>query len=667
MNVFKLKSVLCLIFLLLFGFFAVHAQNYPNPKELNQQFENIAKSNSGKVKIHQLATSPGENQLIIAEIGNETNKTNKTNPAIFIVGNPEGTNPLASYASVNLAKLILKDEKNLQFTWYILPALNPDALANYFSKVKFENPCNGKKMNDDQDEATDEDGPDDLNNDGFITQMRVKDPQGIWIVDETDKRLLRKADPSKGEKGVYTLYQEGIDNDNDGQYNEDPFGGVNTGINFPHLFKSFAPASGFWPGSTPEVYNLMKFIFNHPEIAATFVFGNTNFCLVPPEGGRKGSADMDHIVIPENRLERLGAEKGKTYTMAEVIEMIKPVARPGMEVTPSMVASFLQLGAVVNPMNEDLSWYKELSDQYKDFLKAAKFDTDRMDPDNAKDGSFELWAYYQLGVPSFSFDFFTLPKVKEEKKGGSGISLDKVEGMSSDEFIAFGEEKIQAFLKENNAPERFKADNIIERLKSGKFTTKQLADMLKNAPKTKKSGEVDPALKALIAFSDNQLGGKGYVDWQAYKHPTLGDVEIGGAVPFVSDVPPFAWADSLINIQLPWIFTLADKLPQLKIADYKVKNMGANVYQIEIWVENTKYLPFPTEMGKRDENPAPCILTLDAESIEFLSGYKRTPIRSVAGLKSVKQTFMVKLNKGKTIKALLESKSAGNDSKEIKL
>jgi hypothetical protein len=667
MYLLKLKPIFCLFFLIVLIHFTNKAQTYPTPGELNKQFESLAKSNPGNIKIHQLAVSPGQNQLIVVEIGQEITKTDKKNQAIFVLANPEGINPLASYASLNLAKLILKNEKNLKFTWYILPSLNPDAMKTYFAKQKWENSRNLKKFNDDQDDATDEDGPDDLNGDGFITQMRVKNPQGTWIIDGTDKRLMRKADPNKAEKGIYTLYQEGIDNDNDGEYNEDPIGGINTGITFPHLFKTFSPTTGFWPGSTPEVYNLMKFIFAHPEIAATFVFGSSNFCLVPPEGGRKASADFDKIKIPDEQLEMLGAEKGKTYTMDEIIEMAQPLVPPGLELTPSMIASFLNLGAVVNPLKEDLAWYTELSDLYKDFLKTAKFDIESLDPDKAKDGSFELWSYYQLGLPSFSLNFFTLPKPKEEKKEGTGISLEKLEGMNSDEFIALGVEKIQAFLKENNAPEQYKAQTVIDMLKSGQTTLKQMAGMLKNMPKPKKSAEADPALKALLVFSDKNLGGKGYVDWQTYKHPTLGDVEIGGAVPFVSNIPPFAWADSLINIQLPWIFTIADKLPQLKIADYKVKSLGDDIYQLEIWIENTKYLPYPTEMGKRNENPAPCILILEAESLEFLSGHKRTPIKSVPGLKAVKQTFMLKVNRGKTIKATLESKSVGNDSKEVKL
>ncbi len=661
------RFILSLLLFFSTGFGAAFAQTYYSPKELDKQLEQIEKSNSNQVKIHHLANSPGENSVILVEIGTEINKTDKKNPAILIVANPEGISPLASYASVILSNQILKNDKTKNFTWYIVPALNPDALQNYFAKVKWENPRNGLKVNDDRDEATDEDGPDDLNGDGFITQMRVKDPLGIWIPDENDNRLMRKADASKGEKGIYTLYTEGIDNDNDGEYNEDPSGGINTGINFPHLFHSYNPSGGLWPGSAPAVYALMRFVFDHPEIAATFTFGPTNFCLIPPEGGRKGSSDLNNITIPDRFIDRLGAEKGKTYTMEEVMEMAKQIAPPGVELSPSMIAGMLRLGAVVNPMQEDLAWYKELSEQYAAFLKKSAYDIERIDPEKSKDGSVELWSYYHLGIPTFSLNFFTLPKVKEEKKESSGVSLEKFENMTNEEVIALGEEKINALLKENNAPEQFNAQKLIDRLKSGQASPKQIAGMLKNIPKQKKTSEVEPELKALVAFSDKVLDGKAWVNWQSYKHPTLGEVEIGGAVPFTTNTPPAAWADSIVNMQLPWIFTLVDKLPMLKISDYKVKNLGSNIYQLDIWVENPNYLPYPTAMGERNNQPAPVVLILNPEGIEFLSGKSRTPIKSVRGLQSVKNSFMIKVNKGNSIKVNLESKFAGNDSIEIKL
>jgi hypothetical protein len=661
------KFTCCILFLAGLYFQTGNSQSYYTPGQLVKEFESFATKNPGKTKIHQIALSPGGNQVIVLEIGTEVKSSGKKKPAVFVSANPEGINPLSSYASVTLARQLLSNDKHLEYTWYILPVLNPDALARYFHKVKWENPRNDLKVNDDMDDATDEDGPDDLNNDGYITDMRVRDPLGIWIIDPAEPRLLRRADKTKGEKGLYTLYLEGLDNDGDGLYNEDPPGGVNTGVNFPHLFRPFTPTGGMWPGSTPEVYGLMKFIFARPEIAATFTFGSTNFALVPPEGGRRGTADLDNITLPDNVAEMFGADKSKKYTMDEIIEMAQPMVPPGVELTPSMVASFLGLGGVVNPLPEDLAWYKELSEQYLEYLKNSGFNTNRLDPEKAKDGSFELWSYYHLGVPTFSFNFFTLPKPREEKKEGSGITIEQLENMTSEDFIALGEDKINAFLKENNAPEQFKAQQVLAMIKAGQTNPKQMAGMMKSMPKPVKDSEVDPKMKALLDYSDKILGGKGYVNWQSYKHPTLGDVEIGGAVPFVFTTPSPDAADSLITAQLPWIFTLVGKLPKLVISDYKIKNLGADIYSLEIWIENVNHLPFPTAMGKRNNQPAPAVLLIEAEGLEMLQGLKHTPVRAVDGLSSVKLSYMIRLTKGKSIKASLESKSVGQDYKEIKL
>ncbi|MBW6497897.1 MAG: hypothetical protein K0B09_05895 [Bacteroidales bacterium] len=661
------KALCLMLFLAVLTISAGMAQSYYTPKQLVSEFETLARGNAGKAKMHQIAVSPGGHPVIVLEIGTEVNRNEKLKPAIFVAANPEGTNPLSSYAAVKLAKQLVGNDQHLNHTWYILPVLNPDALARYFHKVKWENPRNDMKVNDDMDDAVDEDGPNDLNRDGFITDMRVRDPQAVWIVDQGEPRLMRRADRTKGERGVFTLYLEGTDDDGDGQYNEDPPGGVNTGVNFPHLFKPFTPTGGMWPGSTPEVYGTMRFIFDRPEIAATFTFGSTNFALVPPEGGRRGQADFDNITIPDEMAEAFGVDKSKKYTMDEIIELLQPMVPPGVELTPAMVASFLGLGGVVNPLPEDLAWYKELSEQYLEYLKKANFSTDRLEPEKAKDGSFELWSYYHLGVPTFSFNFFTLPKAKDEKAESSGITIDQLENMTSEEFIELGEDKINAFLKENKAPEQFKAQQVIGMLRSGQTTPRQMAAMMKSMPRPPKPSEVDPKLKALLAYSDNVLGGKGYVNWQPYQHPTLGAVEIGGPVPYVFTTPPAEAADSLIDVQLPWVFTLVEKLPKLAISDYKVKSLGADVYQLEIWVENTNYLPFPTAMGKRNNQPAPAVLLLESDGLEILQGLSRTPIRSVDGLSFVKLSFVIRMTKGKTIRARLESKSVGHDSKEIRL
>ena len=554
--------------------------------------------------------------------------------------------------------------KNLK--WYILPNPNPDAAKGYFAKVKYERAVNDFSINNDADDATNEDGFDDLNGDGFITQMRVKDPEGKMIASKADPRIMVTADASKGERGEYKMYVEGIDNDNDGQYNEDGEGGINVGIGFPHLFPRDKKEAGLWPGQTPEVYNLMRFIFDRPEIVMAYTLGSSDFCIAPPKGGRKGGANLQNIKVPERYARMLEIDPNQSFTMDELIELLKQRVPAGMEVTPSMVAGMLGLGAAVNPLDEDMKFFTKFSEDYKKYLESKKFSIERLDAPADKDGSFELWAYYHLGVPSFSINLFTVPKVKEEKKEGSEtVSLDDVEKMSTEEFTSMGEEKISAFLKANNAPDRFTASGVIEMMKSGRFTPKQMAGMMKSAPKNEKEGELGEKDKALLTYADKILEGKGFVPWQKYNHPKLGEVEIGGYIPYLESTPKAEMIDSLLGAQLPWLLQLTTKLPQIGIASEKITEMGGNVYKVELYIENKGYLPYPIAMGQRNNQPAPVIIVLDGE-MQILEGIKRTPLGAIGGNSVKKLTWIIHTDK-KTFNAKIESATFGPAEKQIKI
>jgi hypothetical protein len=646
---------------------ALSFDRYHAPAELNAALLDMARANPGFVHTQVLAKSPGGRELVLLEIGPEAAKTAKTFPAVFIAANMEGTVPVSSEAALYLARLIIqKAELRSDRTWYILPCGNPDADFLFFTKPLRQDPRNFKPHNDDMDDQVDEDGPEDLNGDGIISLMRVKDPEGDWMPVSGQPRLLKRADWSKGEKGIYKLYSEGIDNDGDGLYNEDGLGGVNVGTNFPHLFKFFGADSVAWPGSEAESFCLMKFMDEHREVGLTFVFGETNFCLNPPRGGRKGQADLNQIKIPERIASAFGADPTRTYTMAEIMELVKPLVPPGMDLTESMVASFLELGAVVNPLDDDLKFYKELSDKFKEFLKANKLDAKRLDPTPDKDGSFELWSYYQLGLYSFALDFWTLPEVKEEKKDGA-LTPEQLEKMTKDEFLALGEEKIDAFLKAAGAPDQFKAKQVIAMVKGGQIDPKKMAEMMKQMPKPPSEEGADPKEKALLAFSDKELGGKGFVDWKPFKHPQLGDIEIGGAVPYADNTPPPAMIDNLLKGQVPWVFEVAKKMPHIKIASAEAKSIGTGVYEIKVRVENTGALPYPTAMARRNERILPVIVILDGPGIKFLNGRKRTLIPAVQGLSTQTATWIIQSDKPVKIDVKAETQIAWRDTRSLDL
>jgi hypothetical protein len=646
---------------------AVTFDRYHTPAEMAAALQEFAAANPAAAKVHKLAASPGGRDVLLIEIGPEIGRAEKTLPAVFVGANFEGIVPISGEAALFLVQqLIDNPDLRKDLTWYVLPCPNPDAASRYFAKPLVQDPRNARPNNDDQDDAIDEDGPDDLDGNGLITTMRVKDPAGEWLPVPGEPRLMKKADWSKGEKGVYKLYTEGLDNDGDGEYNEDGPGGVNVGVQFPHLFHAFSAESGPWPGSEPESFAIIKFVNEHKEIGLTFVFGSTNFCLKPPRGDRKGEADFNQIKIPEQMAKYIGADPTRTYTMAEIMDLVKPLVPEGMQVNESMIASFLGLGAVVNPLPEDLKFYKELADKYKEFLKKAKLDGKRLDPAPDKDGSFELYAYFQLGLPSFSLDFWTLPEVKEEKKEEE-ITPDKLEKMTNDEFIALGEEKVDAFLKSSGAPPQFKAKQLFEGLKSGQMTTKTMAEMMRQMPKPPSEEGIDPKDKALLAWSDQELGGQGFIPWKAFKHPQLGEVEIGGAVPFADTTPPAARIEPLLQGQVPWTFEIAAKMARIKIGKTEVKPLGGGVYAVEVWVENAGYLPCPTAMGRRNNRILPVIVTLEGKDIAIVEGKKRSLVPAVDGHGAQSVRWLVRAEKPVKVEVRATTSVAWSDAKTVDL
>ena len=185
----KNYHTLIFIILIFFSVLDASAQQYMTPKQLNDKLSSIQQSNPSVTKIHKLADSYGSDPVLILELGTELTKSLKTKPAILVVANAEGDVPLASVAAIRLAEMILEQGKTESNTWYIICTLNPDALAKYFNVPLMDFPRNDRPVNDDSDDATDEDGLDDLNGDGLITQMRVMDPEGQLILHPKDNNV----------------------------------------------------------------------------------------------------------------------------------------------------------------------------------------------------------------------------------------------------------------------------------------------------------------------------------------------------------------------------------------------------------------------------------------------------------------------------------------------
>lgn len=584
-----------------------NAQNtYHTPEEIQKILQEAAKEHPKESKLHLLGKTYSGLPVQLIEIGPETAAPTKKLPAIFVAANFEGTNPLAPEAALHLIRDLFSHPEYYQNrTWYILPQGNPEGAGHFFASPQMVDARNTRPFNDDMDDQTDEDPCEDLNGDGWITQMRVKEPDSRLIPDSTEPRKMRAADATKGEKGLYTIYTEGIDNDGDGKYNEDGIGGTNVGISFPHLFKYHGAESGLWAGQEEEIHGVLKFMVDHPEIALVMHYGESNFCMVPPKGGRKGETSLTALKIPRNYAGMLNADPDKTYSMEEVKELVKAVVPPGMEVDDGMIAGMLGLGAAVNPLPKDLKIYTDYSAEYKKFLKKQEYSAERTEPSPAKDGSFELWVYYHLGLPSFSQDFWGVPVFKPAK-------TDSISGAGS---------------MKNGSPG-------------------------KPGPKA-----ADPE-KTFLQYNDSILAGKGFVTWTPFQHPQLGAVEIGGIVPFADRVPLPAEISKAIEAQVPWIYELANGIPKLQMEDKKIKPIGEGIFQLEVWISNAGKFPFPMAMGDRNKVPPPAIAILQGKDLEFLEGKERTVLGGLEPGQKQKISWLIRTTKSEEVHLTIDPVNA---------
>ncbi len=581
---------------------------YRKPEEVNALLRSLASAHPQLAKVTVVGKSRGQAEITVLQIAAQPkgSAAPDVRPAIFVSANIEGIHPVGTEAALMMAeKLLTKygsdkavtallDEK----TVYVAPLLNPDVARAFFGSPKYERSANLRPVDEDTDGQVDEDGPDDLNKDGLITQMRVKDPEGKWISDPKEPRLMRLADAKKGEKGIYALYTEGLDNDGDGEYNEDPAGGVELNRNFPHDFEYGVKPAGPWPVSEAETISLVEFMTSHRNIALVLNFSTENTILNLQQTGQ-ARVGGDRVRVPRQFASFLGLDPEQEYSLKEIVDAVKASGiGGGMDITEEMVASFLGMGPAVAIDRNDMPLFESIQKDFKDFLKEAKIDYPEKRAKSVGKGSFVAYSYFQYGVPVFSLDLWAVPEPKKEP-AKDGITQEKLKSMSSDEFLALGADKIDAFLKEQGAPPNFNAEMLIKMVKSGQVTPARMAEMMDKMPKRPQADSEEHPDAYILNWADSALKGKGFVNWTPFKHPTLGDVEIGGFVPFLKTTPPPEDVEKAIGPQTDFYIKQMGKVAGLEISQTEAKALSPDLYQVAVFFSNPGWFPTATAQGRR--------------------------------------------------------------------
>jgi len=274
-----LRSVLMVLIWTFGSLTILSAQgSYSNFNDLTNRLNQLDSNYGDLVSLQSLAKTADGRDIWALTIGSGDVENH---PAVAVIGGVKGSHIYGSELAISFAEKLLANSSSEEIrellsstTFYVLPRVNPDATEQYFASLKYERDVNTMSTNDDRDDAFDEDPFEDLNSDDLITMIRVEDETGKWIMMPEDSRLMRKADISEGEKGMYHVFTEGVDNDNDGHFNEDGEGGVNINKNFTYDYPYFTPGAGENMASQAETRAILDFLYEGtPNVFTVVTFG----------------------------------------------------------------------------------------------------------------------------------------------------------------------------------------------------------------------------------------------------------------------------------------------------------------------------------------------------------------------------------------------------------
>lgn len=561
---------------------APSATRYRNYDTLTRDLRAWTDASEGAAALEKIATTVSDRAVWAVTLALPGAVEPAKRPAILIVGGIDGQDVSSSEVALNVAVNLLRKARAAadgpearlltQNTLLIVPRANPDGVERFFSSPRDESVVNNRRIDNDRDDAVDEDGSSDLDGDGRIGVMRIRDPEGEWMIDPDEPRLLRKADRNKGETGVYRLMLEGRDDDGDGLIDEDGPGGVDDDRNWPHLFEPGIAANGNHPLSEPETRGLADYVLAHPHIRAAIVYGRNDNLVTVPKGQARGPSGQDYRDL--------------------------------------------------HP--DDLALYEQISEKYKALTGYKTLSGAR------PDGGLYAWLYSQEGLPTFAIrpwwplDAATSqPATSQAASAPAATQPGEGEGDSDEGAAARPRRGGRSGARggSGGAPERgarpagggppgtvggaasgrppggatgrggrrgggffaglFGGGRPASAARADGASTDALAARVESSDLTRK----------WLKYVDEHSGGTGFIAWKSVQQPTFGEVEIGGLAPALEWNPPPDEIESLTEAQIKFVLDAAAALPRPVAHVVKVANVGGDIWEIQLRIENPSLLP----------------------------------------------------------------------------
>jgi hypothetical protein len=534
---------------------------YLDHGQLTQAARALVSAHPDLASLSSLARTDGGRDIWLLTLGRRQGRDVDSRPALLIVANLEGNRLIGSstalftaqhlltrYAQDPAVKALLDTR-----TVYVIPRANPDGAELAFTMAGYEIPWKPYAGDAAAGGLNVRERGRDLNGDGLITLMRVRDPEGEMIADSTDPRLLRAADRAKAERGMYRVMVEGIDPDDLEAYVAMGTDGVNLNRNFQHEYLYYQPHHGPHMVSEVESRALADFVHDRINIGAVLTFSAYDNLRTAPPAQRQPADGVQGN--PQN-----------------VPTNILPADRPFFEYVSGRFGALTGLSGSGAP---------------------------------GEAGSFAQFVYYQVGLPSFTTPAWTLPPA-----GGAAARADTAGATP--------------------------------------------------APARRGGAAAGSPDARWLAYFD-EAGIDGYVDWTPARHPTLGDVEVGGFRPNARVNPPPSQIREVAERHATFAEWLAQQLPQIEVVETKIESRGDNVFLVTATLANEQYLPTQLAIGQRIRFNRPVTARLmPANGMTVITGNIQQQVPRLDGMGGrAKFTWLVQAPAGTRVTMEIFAERAG--------
>lgn len=654
---------------------------YHDQAALTKAVQALAAAHKTAVKAESIGKTRGGRDIWALEIAGPGAVPPAQRPALLIAAGFEGDHLVGTEIALAVAGTLAKGPI-AEATVYVLPRLNPDGTEAFFAPLKTGLRTNLEPYDDDNDGRVDEDGPEDLNGDGLITVMRVPAAGGEFMIDPEDARLMKRADPKRGEAGAFRLYTEGIDNDGDGFVNEDGPGGTDLNRNFAHDYPYYKPGAGPHMVSAAEARALMAWVVAHRNVAAILTFGESDNLVVPPtSAGRLGPArELDLVRFADTAVTAarsagfvqtggaMGFGRGGRMMMGEFsMEMLMGGGRSGQRGAQAQSGSefsrFMMPDrkAATTVASGDYDYFKAVSDKYIEM-------TGLRQPLYAREpqGAFFQYGYFQFGVPSFSTPGFGLTTVEpgpgRRMMGGaapgpgeSGPPAQTGQGAPSvrqTTVVASGGHE---------------AVTVVQGGPGGVMGGFGQGPAGAGAPAA--AAAAAPGIdKQVLKWLDGEKI-DGFVKWTKVKHPEFGEVEVGGFKPYAVTNPPAAKLAELGAAHGKFAAHLLSLFPRVRAASLEASALGGGLYRIKAEVENAGFWPTALAQAVTARSVKPVMVQLGVDPGAIVSGGAKTSfVQTLAGSGGrAKYEWLVKGKAGQVVELLVRSEKGGSATARVTL